>query len=258
MPEQWLENFKMLRRIFLGVLILIVFLTAGFLIWASDAASPMPEAVQALQSNNSVKVDTKPWLVFRPTLQEPTTGLIFYPGGKVDPGSYSPAAQAIAEQGYLVVIVPMPLNLAVLAPDKAAEVIQAYPEIQAWAIGGHSLGGAMAANFARKHPNLIAGLVLWAAYPASSDDLSQSDLRVVSIFGTQDGLSDSGKIDASKVMLPKDTRYVPIDGGNHAGFGWYGVQSGDGEATITRAAQQAQVVQASLELLEELHTNQPE
>ena len=248
----------MLKKIILGLLVLMVLLTAGFLIWASAAASPMPEAVQSLQSNNFVQVETDPWLVFTPTSQEPTTGLIFYPGGKVDPGSYSPAAQAIAKQGYLVVIVPMPLNLAVFAPDKAAEVIQAFPEIEVWAIGGHSLGGSMAANFARKHPDLIAGLVLWASYPASSDDLSSSSLKVVSIFGTQDGLSDSGKIDASKVLLPQDTRYYSIEGGNHAGFGWYGVQSGDGEATITRTAQQAQVVQATLELLEELHTNQPE
>jgi pimeloyl-ACP methyl ester carboxylesterase len=242
----------MLKKIFLGIVVFVVLLTTGFLIWASAAASPMPEAVQALQSSNSVQVETDPWLVFTPTSQQPVTGLIFYPGGKVDPGSYSPAAQAIAKQGYLVVIVPMPLNLAVLAPGKAAEVIQAFPEIQVWAIGGHSLGGAMAANFARKHPEWLTGLVLWASYPASSDNLSQSSLRVVSIYGTQDGLSDAGKIAASKALLPKDTRYVPIDGGNHAGFGWYGVQSGDGQAKISRQEQQAQVVQATLDLLEEL------
>lgn len=242
----------MLKKIFLGFVVLVVLLTAGFLIWASDAASPMPEAVQALQSSKDVQVETDPWLVFTPTSQEPVTGLIFYPGGKVDPGSYSPAAQAIAKQGYLVVIVPMPLNLAVLAPGKAAEVIRAFPEIQVWAIGGHSLGGAMAANFARKHPEWLTGLVLWASYPASSDNLSQSSLRVVSIYGTQDGLSDAGKIAASKALLPNDTRYVPIDGGNHAGFGWYGVQSGDGQAKISRQEQQAQVVQATLDLLEEL------
>jgi pimeloyl-ACP methyl ester carboxylesterase len=110
----------------------------------------------------------------------------------------------------------------------------------------------MAANFARKHPEWLTGLVLWASYPASSDNLSQSSLRVVSIYGTQDGLSDAGKIAASKALLPKDTRYVPIDGGNHAGFGWYGVQSGDGQAKISRQEQQAQVVQATLDLLEEL------
>lgn len=248
----------MAKKIILGGSLLLILLLSGFLIWASDASGPMPEANQALETNRIVQVQTEPWLAFVPTAQEPTLGLILYPGGKVDPRSYAPAAQAIAEEGYLVVIVPMPLNLAVLAPGKAEEVIQVFPGVRTWAMGGHSLGGAMAANFARKHADQIAGLVLWAAYPASNDDLSQSDLKVVSIFGTQDGLSDVSKIEASKVLLPKDTRYVPIDGGNHAGFGWYGVQSGDGEATITRAAQQAQVIQATLELLEELHTNQPE
>jgi pimeloyl-ACP methyl ester carboxylesterase len=242
----------MLKKILIGISILIFLLAAVFLTWASDGASPMPEADQAMQSTSTVQVETDPWLIFTPAGQESTTGLILYPGGKVDPRSYAPLGKAIAEQGYRVVIVPMPLNLAVLAPGKAAEVIEAFPSIEVWGIGGHSLGGSMAANFARKHLDLIAGLVLWASYPASSDDLSQSGLKVVSIYGTQDGLSDSGKIEASKVLLPKDTRYIAIEGGNHAGFGWYGAQSGDGEATISRQEQQAQILQSTLELLKEI------
>ena len=104
-----------------------------------------------------------------------------------------------------MVIVDMPLNLAVLNPGAADKVMAAYPEIQHWAIGGHSLGGAMAANYAVNHPEQVQGLVLWAAYPASSDDLSSSNLRVVSIFGSLDGLATGEKIEASRPLLPADT-----------------------------------------------------
>ena len=90
--------------------------------------------------------------------------MIFYPGGRVDPRSYAPAARAIAAQGYLAVITPMPLNLAVFTPGRAAQVIAAYPEIHTWAIGGHSLGGAMAANFSHKSRR-GAGAVLLGGLP---------------------------------------------------------------------------------------------
>ena len=98
----------------------------------------MPEALAALQSDSQVKVTTDPWLVFQPTQSTPTTGLIIYPGGRVDPRAYAPQARAIAEKGYLVVIVPMPLNLAVFGSGRASSVIQAYPDIEKWVIGGHS------------------------------------------------------------------------------------------------------------------------
>ena len=245
----------MKRKILLvssGIVLLFLLAAGGFYIWASDASGPMPEAVQALESTGTVQVETEPWLIFKPVGQEPTTGYIFYPGGKVDPRSYAPMAQAIAEQGYLVVIPPMPLNLAVLSPGEAADVIAAYPEIETWVIGGHSLGGSMAANYAKKHPDQISGLVLLASYPANSDDLSQSDLMVLSMYGTNDLVADYEKIEASKALLPADTQFVPIEGGNHAGFGWYGPQAGDGEATISREEQQTQVVQATVDFLKEV------
>jgi predicted alpha/beta-hydrolase family hydrolase len=194
-------------------------------------------------------VETRPWLVFRPTDPQPSTGLILYPGGRVDCRAYAPAAQAIAAKGYLVAIVPMPLNLAVFGAGKAEAVINAHPEVTRWAIGGHSLGGAMAAQFARRQPDQIRGLVLWASYPSGSDDLSGSSLLVTSISGTRDGLSTPAKIEASRPLLPADTQWVAIDGGNHAQFGWYGRQAGDGEATIGREEQQRRIVEATLELL---------
>lgn len=236
------------------ILILVVPLlaTGGFVFWASGASAPMPEALAALESDSQVTVENGQWLIFRPTGEAHPSGLIFYPGGKVDYRAYAPAMHALAAQGYTAVIVPMPLNLAVFAPNAAAEVIAALPDIKHWAIGGHSLGGSMAAQFAYDHPDLVQGLVLWASYPASSADLSAFNLEVVSVSGALDGLATPDKIEASRPLLPAATRWVPIAGGDHASFGWYGPQAGDNPATISREAQQQQTLAATLDLLENL------
>jgi len=229
--------------------LLLMLALTGCSAWPLVPAGPMPEALAALPSDAQVMVTTEPWLVFRPTGQAPAVGLVFYPGNRVDPRSYAPPARAIAAQGYVVVIVPMPQDLAVLAPDSAAAVIAAIPTVGRWAVGGHSMGGAMAAGFAYRNPTLAQGLVLWASYPGPTDDLSGVSLAVVSIYGTRDGWSTPAKIDASRALLPPTTRFVAIKGGNHAQFGWYGEQPGDGVATISREMQQAQVVTATLNLL---------
>jgi dienelactone hydrolase len=241
-----------LKRLWWILPLILVLALAGFVIWALAVPSPMPEALAALQSDEQVQVQQEPFLVFRPVGVEPTTGLILYPGGRVDARAYAPAARAIAQAGYLVVIPPMPLNLAVFAPDRAAEVMQAFPEIEHWAVGGHSLGGAMAARFADQHPEAVDGLALWASYPAASNDLSDASLTVTSISGTRDGLSTPDKIEASRALLPADTEWVAIEGGNHGQFGWYGLQRGDGEATISREDQQEQIVGATIDLLSRL------
>jgi predicted alpha/beta-hydrolase family hydrolase len=243
---------RLFKRILLGLPIVLLLAAAGFTAWAYTPLGPMPEAIAALQSDAVVQVTTSPWLTFTPVGRQPTTGFIFYPGGRVDARSYAPAARAIAGQGYLVVIVPMPFNLAVTNPGAAAAVIRAHPEIRQWAVGGHSLGGAMAANFAYAHPEAVQGLVLWAAYPAGNNSLAGRQLSVVSISATNDGLATPEKIAASRQLLPADARFVAIAGGNHAGFGWYGPQGGDGQAVISRAEQQAQVIAATVELLASL------
>ena len=247
---RWLK--KRWWVVVLGILLAAVI---GFIAWGLIIPKPMPEALAVMQPDSKVTITTDPWLVFQPTDQIPTTGLIIYPGGRVDPRAYAPIAYAIAAQGYLVVIVPMPLNLAVLGSDRAASVIQAYPDIQQWVIGGHSLGGSMAALFADKHRDQINGLVLWASYPASSNNLVDSNIQVASIYGTLDGLATKDKIDASQELLPADTTWAPIEGGNHAQFGWYGDQPGDNPATISRQDQQAQTIQATLDLLQSVQNN---
>ncbi len=240
------------RLAYLATVIVISLAVAGvgFVWWAAQAADPMPTALAALESNPAVTVDYTLWLTFTPTAIDPTTGFIIYPGGRVDPRAYAPLAQQIAAAGYFVAITPMPLNLAVLDADRATEVIAAHPTIERWAIGGHSLGGAMAANFVAKHPGVIDTLVLWAAYPAAADSLAaRTDLAVTTIYGTLDGLALPADITAAAPLLPADTTYVAIEGGNHAQFGWYGAQPGDQVATVARGAQQEAILAATLAAL---------
>ena len=242
-------------RLALVGLVALAVILLGFTGWALTGPLPEPAALAALQSDSAVAVSlvgSGRWQVFTPIVTPATTGLVLYPGGRVAAGAYAAAAHAIAAEGYLVVIVPMPLRLAVFGSGAAEDVISAYPQITHWAVGGHSLGGAFAADFAAKHPALVQGLVLWAAYPPASDNLSQTDLQVVSIYGTRDGLAGPEDIAPSRNLLPADTTYVAIEGGNHAGFGRYGPQAGDNAATITPEAQQAQVVVATVGLLAEL------
>jgi dienelactone hydrolase len=239
-------------KVLLGILLVIAVVFAGFVIWAETPPAPMPEAYDALKSDSSVTVSLGNWLVFTPVASNLSTGFIIYPGGRVDYRSYAPAAHAIAAEGYLVVIPLMPLNLAVFGVGTANDVVGHYPNISSWAIGGHSLGGTMAAQFAFENPSKIEGLVLWAAYPASGTDLSKSSLLVTTIHGSNDGLVSTAQIDGSLKLLPPSTVRVEIAGGNHAQFGWYGDQAGDNAATITREEQQNLTVTATVQLLEKL------
>jgi hypothetical protein len=236
--------------ILLALLVAGVLAVAGFVLWASNPAQPMAQALAALQGDAQVGVIEGKWIIFQPMQAAKSTGFIFYPGGLVDPRAYAPQARAIAEKGYPVVIVPMPLNLAVFGVNRADEVMAEFPEVQQWVIGGHSLGGAMSASYVKNHPGATDGLVFWAAFPASGDSLAdQSDLIVYSIYGTLDGLATPDKVLAAKPLLPATARFIPIEGGNHAQFGWYGDQSGDNPATISRVEQQAITVDATVEVL---------
>jgi hypothetical protein len=244
---------KILKFWWLLLLIPVLFIL-GFIVWAQTPLGPMPEALAAMQSDSTVTFEQNQWYVYTPVDATPDTGLIIYPGGRVDPRSYAPLARDIARRGYKTIIVPMPLNLAVISPGAAADVIAAYPEIEHWAIAGHSLGGAMGAKFAYDNPAVLQGMALWASYPASNNDLSAYDLAVSSIYGTLDSVADPEKIAYSKALLPPDTVWVPIEGGNHAQFGYYGPQPGDSPATISREEQQAQAVDATVALLERMIT----
>jgi hypothetical protein len=244
---------KIASRIALGLIALILLAAAGFVAWASFPLGPSAPALQALEGGSGVSVQPgRDWIAFAPDDGPATTGLIFYPGGRVDYRSYSPALEQIASQGHLVVLVRMPLSLAVFGSERAGEVIQAFPTVKHWAIGGHSLGGAMAARYAYLHPDQIDGLVLWAAYPAGDNSLAGSSLRVVSVYGTHDQVASTAKREAAKNLLPDSTEWVEIEDGNHAQFGSYGLQPGDGTAAISPEQQWQQAAQASVHLLEEI------
>jgi pimeloyl-ACP methyl ester carboxylesterase len=230
---------KLIKRIALILLGLIILAGAGFFAWTRLARYPATPQAAALITPD-VHTD-QGWYVFKPA-HPANTGLIVYPGGLVDPAAYAPLARDIAARGITVVIVPMPLDLAVLGINNADAVIAAYPDVAHWALAGHSLGGSMAAQYIAGHAsNLgkIDGLAFWASYAPNGVDLSGLPLKVVSIYGSRDGVlqrDPSGK--PSLHGLPPDVKLVVIEGGNHAGFGSYGAQNGDNPAALSPDQQQ--------------------
>ena len=174
--------------------------------------------------------------------EDPTAGLIFYPGGKVEYTAYAPLLRACAEQGILCALVRMPGNLAVLDANAADGLQQEHPEVTTWYMAGHSLGGAMASNYAAAHSEDFDGLILLAAY--STKDLTGTTLRVLSVYGSEDGVMNRESYEKNWSNLPADTVEVVLDGGCHAQFGSYGPQDGDGIPTISGEEQVRQTAEA--------------
>ena len=201
-----------LRTLLLALVAVLILAVAGAAVYFAIPQRELPEAQAALASTAEVSFGREDGrLVFRPASGAgPTTGLILYPGGKVSPSSYAPTAAAIAARGYLVEIVPMPLNLAVLEIDGATPVIAAHPEVRHWAIGGHSLGGAMAAQFLAGHPGTAEGLVFWAAYAAT--DLSAQPLHVLIAYGSLDAGVASYVGPKALANIPPNPTVLVIDG----------------------------------------------
>jgi len=247
------------KLLILAGIVLVVVLASGAAVWTvlNSHNAARPEATAALSADARVAVSRIPgedWYVFTPTATAPDTGFIVYPGGFVDPVAYAPVAREIAARGYLVVLDPMPLNLAVTAAESADAIVTAFPDIRAWAIGGHSLGGAMAAEYVRNNPGVMDGLALWAAYPAANTDLSAMPLDVVVLYGDADGLAAVEEVRGGAPRLPADTRFLLIHGANHTQFGAYGegLQRGDTPATISRDEQRAAVVTATVAMLQSI------
>lgn len=198
-----------------------------------------------LTSGETVTVTTEDNIVF---LDGAGTehALIFYPGAKVEYTSYVPLFYALAEQGIDCFVVKMPGNLAILGMNKAEDIMQEY-EYENWYLSGHSLGGAMAANFAADHAEALEGVVLLAAYPTK--DLSGTELSVVSVYGSEDRVLNAEKLEEGRALMPEDYTELCIEGGNHAWFAYYGEQEGDGVAVISRQEQQEKTIAAILKLL---------
>ena len=247
--------------------LLTFFILAGCEATTPGSFPPMKQALRALTSDVSVKVSkvtVEEWkensnfyYVFEPNDTNPETGFIFYPGGAVDPRSYAPFARAIAEQGFLTVILKMPEDLAIMAFDRATTVINNYETIKTWAIGGHSLGGVSSCAFVQSNSEKVAGVVMWASYPSDFYRIDDKNLELISIYGTNDGLVTLDEIQESEEHFPPDAQFEPVEGGNHTQFGWYDtspdpLQPGDNPAHITRGEQQDQVVQITSSFLESL------
>lgn len=241
-----------IKNIILIFILSIIFLIAiGCMIWTSKAYKAQELAVVSLKSDKNIIVENNDYITFTPTNMEITKGFIFYPGGGVKPEAYAPLCREIALQGYKVVIVKMPLNLAVLSPNKADEIIESYNNIKTWAIGGHSLGGVMASKYASSHDE-IKGVVLYASYP-NGDELKNKAVKVVSIFGDMDGVVNKKSLKESENNLPESTEFVEIDGANHSQFGDYGLQKGDNKAKISEKEQISSTVDYTVQLLDKIN-----
>lgn len=240
---------KKLRWILGAIVVLLLAGVIGFVVWASDASQPQATA-QAILAQDNVVLEDGVWHF--QSGSDTKTALIFYQGGKVDARAYAPLANGIAETGYDVFLPEMTLNLAVLDMNRADEIIAAHPEIERWIIGGHSLGGVFAAQFASGNLEKIDGLLLLASYPTEGGSLAETTLPVVSVFASEDALATPDEINESREFLPTSARFVEIAGGNHAQFGDYGAQDGDGVATISADSQTQQTIRAAVELLVEV------
>ena len=186
-------------------------------------------------SEKSTKIILKDNTIFFQPSEKAKVGFIFYPGGKVEYNAYEPLLTKLAEKGIACFLVKMPFNLAVFNIKAAEKILNQFSEIDTWFIGGHSLGGSMAASFLGKNQNDIKGLILLAAY--STVNFSNSDIKILSIFGSEDKVLNLEKYAEYKLNLSKNTSEFVIEGGNHAGFGFYGNQEGDGPATISNTEQ---------------------
>ena len=225
---------RKIRKIWIAVAavtLTLAVLIGGCAIYLSDYYRADEGAVVTFAPTEhiSVSVSDNGNIAFVP--QNATAGLIFYPGGKVEHNAYRPLMAELARKGILCVLVEMPFNLAVLDVDAADGIQETYPEIDSWYIGGHSLGGSMAATYLADHTDEYDGLVLLGSY--STADLSDSGLEVLSVFGSEDGVMNREKYEANKKNLPDGFTEIVIEGGCHAYFGLYGAQDGDGTPTIS-------------------------
>ena len=228
---------KRKRNLFIivtSIVLVIAVLVGVCTIYLGDYYKADDEAIGAfLPQGSTWKEEPSGNIIFEP--DNATTGLIFYPGGKVEHAAYIPLMQACAEKGILCIIAEMPFNLAVFDINAADGVQKEYPQVENWYIGGHSLGGSMAASYLEKHTDEYEGLILLGSY--STADLSDAALEVLSIYGSEDQVLNREKYNDNISNLPKDFKEIVIEGGCHAYFGMYGAQDGDGTPSISNSEQ---------------------
>jgi hypothetical protein len=239
------------KLILLIVVAALIVVMASFTYYVSDYYHADDTALATLSSTESYSVvNSADSIVFTPTQNKSSTGVIFYPGAKVQAEAYSSIASKLASNGYTTIVVKMPFNLAIFGVNRADQVISQHEEINNWVIGGHSLGGVFASDYAVKHQNIIEGVIYLAAYP--NTNASNATFKGLSIRGSLDGLASSAEISKNLDKFPLNTTFVTIEGGNHYNIGDYGVQAGDNNSTITKEEQQNMTVFYILEFLKNL------
>ena len=235
--------FNTRKVVWQGILALLLMVLVGafmFWFWTKQVAE-VEEAVKAEIEGAYTLIED---VYVYGDIQSAKAGIIVYPGAKVDPMAYGTTAKQIAEKGYVVFVPQMFLNMAILSSDQASTIIDTYPQIDVWVVGGHSLGGVAAAQYIDMHPKKADGLFFWAAYPTERTDFSQTDLPMLSIYGEKDGLTEIQDIEKSKKYMSPNSIYYEIIGGNHSQFGAYGLQNKDHQADIPREKQQSEIAEA--------------
>jgi dienelactone hydrolase len=224
------------RIVLISIVSLVLVMVCAFFGYTAVYYHADETAEKALADNELVNVEqvSSGEIDFLP-VEGSETGLIFYPGGKVEYTAYAPLLKEMAERGTACILLKMPFNLAVLDPDAADGIRESHPEIKEWYIGGHSLGGAMAAVYAAEHEDDFAGALLLGAY--ETKDVQDTDLDMILIHGSADQVMNLESYEKNRKNLPAGAHEEIIDGGNHSQFGSYGFQKGDGQASISAEEQ---------------------
>lgn len=226
------------RIVLITLAALVLVLAAAFFVYTQDYYHADETATALLKTNPAIKTEQNLTILSPDTANDSGVGLIFYPGGKVQETAYLPLLEQLRQNGLTCVLVRMPFRLAVFNIDAANDVYAQFPAISRWYLAGHSLGGAMASSYVEKNEDRLAGLILLGAYP-----INDAALPTLAIYGSEDV-----KLDRTKLETVVDK--LEITGGNHAYFGNYGEQEGDGTASISREDQQAQTVAAILAFIQ--------
>lgn len=229
---------KYRKVIILTLCALIAIIIVGsyaFSAYVNNYYHALDYSADALENSDTVTVSYlgKTTIVFTP--ENPKAGIIFYPGAKVEYTAYAPLLHKLSENGFLCILLHMPYNLAIFDVDAGDGITCQFPEIDSWYMAGHSLGGAMASDYISKNIEDFDGLILFAAY--STANLSDSNLTVLSLYGSEDQVLNKEKYEENLTNLPDDYTEFIIDGGCHAYFGCYGAQEKDGTATISNVEQ---------------------